>query len=238
MSNALRIVHPLEFTTLDFGFFFVEWMGTPAWMWLSFLGIVMALLAFDLGVLHRDNREIEVRESLLLSAMYISLGLAFGGWVWWQLGAEPGMNYLTGFVVEKTLALDNVFVIALIFTYFMGTGRWLEETSTAYSLPNTWYERNQKIKYGILPGILISFLMILGTGCLGAIADPATAISLDSTAGVSDATLHFAMAVLTWIVTMMINFTQYIAIARNSGVVEGVLAEVRRIRLERGLPVD
>jgi hypothetical protein len=46
------------------------------------------------------------------------------------------------------------------------------------------------------------------------------------------------MAVLTWIVTMMINFTQYIAIARNSAVVEGVLAEVRRIRLERGLPVD
>jgi tellurite resistance protein TerC len=87
-------------------------------MWLSFLAIVAALLAFDLGVLHRDNHEIEVRESLLLSTMYIGLGLAFGGWVWWQLGAESGMNYLTGFVVEKTLALDNVFVIALIFSFF------------------------------------------------------------------------------------------------------------------------
>ena len=76
------------------------------------------MLAFDLGVLHRDNREIEVQESLLLSAMYIGLGLAFGAWVWWQLGAESGMNYLTGFVVEKTLALDNVFVIALIFSFF------------------------------------------------------------------------------------------------------------------------
>jgi len=103
---------------MDIAFFFVEWMGKPAWMWLSFLAIVAALLAFDLGVLHRDNREIEVRESLLLSSMYICLGLAFGGWVWWQLGAEPGMNYLTGFVVEKTLALDNVFVIALIFSFF------------------------------------------------------------------------------------------------------------------------
>lgn len=50
--------------------------------------------------------------------MYISLGLAFGGWVWWQLGSEPGLNYFTGFVVEKTLALDNVFVIALIFSFF------------------------------------------------------------------------------------------------------------------------
>jgi len=103
---------------MEFAFFFVEWMGKPVWMWLSFLAIVMALLTFDLGVLHRDNREIEVRESLLLSGMYIGLGLAFGGWVWWQLGAEPGMNYLTGFVVEKTLALDNVFVIALIFSFF------------------------------------------------------------------------------------------------------------------------
>jgi tellurite resistance protein TerC len=103
---------------MEFAFLFIDWLGKPAWMWLAFLGIVTALLAFDLGVLHRDNREIEVRESLLLSAMYIGLGLAFGGWVWWQLGAEPGMNYLTGFVVEKTLALDNVFVIALIFSFF------------------------------------------------------------------------------------------------------------------------
>lgn len=79
-------------------------------MWLGFLGIVLALLIFDLGVLHRENREIEVRESLLLSSVYVSLGLAFGGFIWWQLGPESGMNYLTGFVVEKTLALDNVFV--------------------------------------------------------------------------------------------------------------------------------
>jgi tellurite resistance protein TerC len=103
---------------MDLAFLFIEWLGKPAWMWLSFLAIVVALLAFDLGVLHRDNHEIEVRESILLSAMYIGLGLCFGGWVWWQLGAEPGMNYLTGFVVEKTLALDNVFVIALIFSFF------------------------------------------------------------------------------------------------------------------------
>jgi tellurite resistance protein TerC len=103
---------------MDMTFLFIDWLGKPLWMWLSFLTIVVALLAFDLGVLHRDNHEIEVKESLLLSAMYIGLGLAFGGWVWWQLGSEPGLNYLTGFVVEKTLALDNVFVIALIFSFF------------------------------------------------------------------------------------------------------------------------
>lgn len=87
-------------------------------MWLAFLGIVAALLVLDLGLFHRDNREIGVRESLGLSAFYVTLGLAFGGGVWWHLGPDAGMNYLTGFVVEKTLAMDNVFVIAMIFAFF------------------------------------------------------------------------------------------------------------------------
>lgn len=95
-----------------------EWLGKPLWMWLAFIGIVIALLSFDLGVLHKHSREIGIRESLVLSSLYIGLGLAFGAWVWWYLGPEPGMSYLTGFVVEKTLALDNVFVIALIFSFF------------------------------------------------------------------------------------------------------------------------
>ena len=103
---------------MDFAFLYLDWLGKPIWMWLGFIAVVLALLVFDLGVLHRDNHEIHTRESLVLSTMYISLGLAFGGFVWWQLGAEPGLNYLTGFVVEKTLALDNVFVIALIFSFF------------------------------------------------------------------------------------------------------------------------
>lgn len=99
-------------------FLYVEWLTKPVWMWLAFLGVVAALLALDLGVLHRKQREIEVKESLVLSAFYIALGLGFGGWVWWQLGAQAGKEYLTGFVVEKSLAMDNVFVIAMIFAYF------------------------------------------------------------------------------------------------------------------------
>jgi tellurite resistance protein TerC len=92
-------------------------LGQPLWMWLGFLGLVALLLAFDLGVLHRDGHEIEVRESLMLSGFYIALGMGFGGFVWWQLGAQSGFEYLTGFVVEKSLAMDNVFVIAMIFGY-------------------------------------------------------------------------------------------------------------------------
>ena len=98
--------------------FTADFLGTPLWFWLAFMGIVIALLAFDLGVLHRDDHVIKVRESLCLSAVYIGMGLLFGGWVWWHLGAESGMNYLTGFLVEKTLAMDNVFVIAMLFGFF------------------------------------------------------------------------------------------------------------------------
>ncbi|NNM70994.1 TerC family protein [Enterovirga aerilata] len=93
-------------------------LGRPLWMWAGFLVLVAALLVFDLGVLHRKTREIGVRESLALSAFYIALGLAFGGLVWVQLGQQAGVEYLTGFVVEKSLAMDNVFVIAMIFGYF------------------------------------------------------------------------------------------------------------------------
>ncbi len=95
-----------------------DWLGKPAWMWLAFIGIVAVLLVLDLGVLHKENREIGVRESLVLSAGYIGLGLAFGAWVWWYLGAQSGMEYMTGFAVEKALAMDNVFVIAMIFAFF------------------------------------------------------------------------------------------------------------------------
>ena len=99
-------------------FLYLLWLGKPVWMWLGFLALVAALLALDLGVLHRKAREIGVRESLLLSAFYIILGLSFGGFVWWQLGETAAINYVTAFVVEKSLAMDNVFVIAMIFTYF------------------------------------------------------------------------------------------------------------------------
>jgi tellurite resistance protein TerC len=97
---------------------FVLFLGKPLWMWLLFIGVVVALLVLDLGVLNKEDREIGVAESLRLSAMYVTLGLAFSGFVWWQIGAEASKLYLTAFVVEKTLAMDNVFVIAMIFTYF------------------------------------------------------------------------------------------------------------------------
>ncbi len=93
-------------------------LGKEAWIWLVFVGVVVTLLALDLGVLHNHESEIEVKESLLLSAGYISVATAFGAWVWWIMGAQAGTEFFTGFMIEKSLSMDNVFVIALIFSYF------------------------------------------------------------------------------------------------------------------------
>jgi tellurite resistance protein TerC len=86
-----------------------------AWgLWGGFLAVVAVLLALDLGVLHRRQRAVGAAESLLYAAGYLLLALAFGGWVGLNLGAEAAVKYLTGYVIEFSLAMDNIFVIALI----------------------------------------------------------------------------------------------------------------------------
>ena len=112
------------------------WLGMPVWVWLAFVAVVILLLVFDLGVLHREAQEVGVKESLWLSAMYIGLGLAWAIAVWWiyaSYGSADSIDeqiagaatqsergwtavklYITGYLVEKTLAMDNVFVISMI----------------------------------------------------------------------------------------------------------------------------
>ncbi|WP_374580589.1 TerC family protein [Pseudoduganella sp.] len=92
------------------------WLGAPAWTWLVFLAAVTVLLVLDLGILNRDDHVIGVRESLKLSALYLSAGLLFGLWVWYEFGGEKGLHFYTGFLIEKSLSLDNIFVISLIFS--------------------------------------------------------------------------------------------------------------------------
>jgi tellurite resistance protein TerC len=93
-------------------------MDLSVTMWGSFFAIVAILLALDLGVFNRTDHEIGVKESLKMSAFYITIGLLFGVFVWVELGAAKGNEYLAGFLVEKSLSLDNIFVISLIFQYF------------------------------------------------------------------------------------------------------------------------
>ncbi len=114
-------------------FLIADALGKPLWLWLAFFVFVLALLAFDLGVLHRKSHEIGVRESLLLSAFYIGIGVLFSGWVWYLQGAPSALAYLTGFVVEKSLALDNIFVIATIFAYF-GVPRAFQHRVLVYGI--------------------------------------------------------------------------------------------------------
>lgn len=99
-------------------FLFTEWLTKPVWMWALFIGIVLVLLVLDLSVLHRKQHAITMKESLLTTAGYCSLALLFGGWVWWEMGHAKALEYYTGYVVEFSLAMDNVFVIAMILGFF------------------------------------------------------------------------------------------------------------------------
>ncbi len=131
-------------------FLFTDLLGTPVWFWVAFLGLVAALTAFDLGVLHKEDREMGISESLKLSAFYIAVALLFGAWVWYARGPEPGMQYFTGFFIEKALSIDNVFVISLIFTYF--------------AIPPKYQYR--ALLWGILAVIVLRGLMIAGGAAL------------------------------------------------------------------------
>lgn len=131
-------------------FFFADWLGTPIWFWAAFLIIVIALTAFDLGILHKEDRELGIGESLKLSAFYIGVALAFGGWVWAERGEAAGMEYFTGFFIEKALSIDNVFVISLIFTYF--------------AIPAKYQYR--ALLWGIMAVIVLRGLMIAGGAAL------------------------------------------------------------------------
>ncbi len=92
-----------------------DFLGTPSYFWLAFIGIVIALLVFDLGVLHKSDREIGARESFILYGGYMAVAFLFGAWVWWSQGSQSGLEFFTGYLIEQSLSMDNIFVIATIF---------------------------------------------------------------------------------------------------------------------------
>ena len=142
MSDLLAVYAGLA--THPMGFVYEDWLGAPTWLWLAFAGFLATLLTFDLGVFHRRDREIRIGESLLLSTIYIGLGLAFGAIVWWRLGPTAGLAYLTGFIVEKTLSIDNIIVISMIFMMF--------------SVPRA--QQHRVLFWGILCAIVLRGVMI------------------------------------------------------------------------------
>ncbi len=124
-----------------------DFLGTPVYFWVAFVAIVIGLLVFDLGILHRDEHEIGARESLTLYGFYVAIALAFGGWVWWQRGAEAGLEFYTGYLIEQSLAMDNMFVIATIFGFL--------------AIPRIYQHR--VLFWGIL-GVILFRAVLIGLG--------------------------------------------------------------------------
>jgi tellurite resistance protein TerC len=103
-------------------FLFSDFLGTPGYFWLIFVTVVVSLLVLDLGFLHKGQKEIEAKESFLLYAGYMAIAFAFGAWVWWARGSQSGLEFFTGYLIEQSLAMDNIFVIATVFA-FLGIPR-------------------------------------------------------------------------------------------------------------------
>ena len=93
-------------------------MIVDGFVWTCFIGFVLVMLALDLGVFHRKSHEIKIKEALIWSAVWISLALAFNYGIYVFMGKEKAIEFLTGYVIEKSLSIDNLFVFIMLFTYF------------------------------------------------------------------------------------------------------------------------
>ena len=130
-----------------------------------------------------------------------------------------------------------VLVHTLVITYFMGTGRWLQETCAAYRLGKDWQTRSRDLKWRLYPAVVASLLALIATGAFGGAADPASAVGFRGIGPLSAAQVHLCVAIAALLLNGVVNMMEYVALRRNGMLVSEVLADVRRIRIERGLEV-
>jgi tellurite resistance protein TerC len=93
-------------------------VATNIWFWVGFNAFVLLMLALDLGVFHRKAHEVKLREAATWSAIWVAVAMVFNAGIYFLVGRQPALEFLTGYLVEKSLAVDNIFVIAMIFSYF------------------------------------------------------------------------------------------------------------------------
>lgn len=93
-------------------------MSTDAWILVGFNVFVVVMLALDLGVFHRKNEVVKVREALIWTAIWVSLALCFNGFIYVWKGKEAALQFLAGYLIEESLSVDNLFVFLLVFSYF------------------------------------------------------------------------------------------------------------------------
>lgn len=119
-------------------------MSNPSIKWILFNVAILALLLFDLGVLRRKSHDVKLKEALGWSAFWIALALAFCGGIWHYDGHQRALEFLTGYLVEYSLSVDNIFVFILIFTYF--------KVPAAY--------RHKVLFWGIMGALIMRAVMI------------------------------------------------------------------------------
>jgi len=127
----------------------IETVGTPA-LWIGFLAFVFAMLALDLGVFHRQSRAVSAREALAWSLVWIGLALAFNGAIYSWFGPARALEFLTGYLIEKALSVDNLFVFVVIFSYF--------SVSSA--------QQHRVLFWGILGALVMRAVFIVAGGAL------------------------------------------------------------------------
>ena len=93
-------------------------MVIDIYVWIGFIAFVVLLLALDLGVFHRKSHEVKIKEALIWSAVWISLALIFNYGIYIFMGKEKALEFLTGYLIEKSLSVDNLFVFIMLFTFF------------------------------------------------------------------------------------------------------------------------
>ncbi|PWB74512.1 MAG: hypothetical protein C3F15_07810 [Holophagae bacterium] len=93
-------------------------MGDSTWLWIGFNVFVLAMLALDLGVFHRKAHVVGFKESLTWTVVWVALALLFNAGIWHFSGSQKALEFFTGYVIEKSLSVDNVFVFAMLFSYF------------------------------------------------------------------------------------------------------------------------
>ena len=124
-------------------------MSVPLWLWFAVVAVILVMLAIDL-LAHRGERVVSLREAALWSSVWVTLGLGFGLVVWRMLGSQAAGEYYAGYVIEKSLAVDNVFVFALIFA--------------AFAVPRAYQHR--VLFYGVLGALLLRAVFIAGGAVL------------------------------------------------------------------------
>ncbi len=148
---------------------------------------------------------------------------------------QASVNY--HFLTASAALVFACLVHAIVLTYFMGTVRWMEETSQTYLLSDHWKDESRTLKFRTIAAMTACILLLVITGAFGAAADPASPVGFQGWFGVSAGTIHLLIASTTVVINLFVNLQEYQALKRNGRLVDEVLQEVRRMRQERGLSV-